>query len=83
MSYYQIETNPMFLWIAASVAAAAAVNVNDIKTLLTNGFNTFFIMVSLRFSLKAIQFLVMVLKVYQEILLIVLFYVIEFLIVLY
>ena len=31
----------IFLWIAASVAAAAAVNPNGIKTLLANGLNTF------------------------------------------
>ena len=31
------------LWIAASVANAAAVNSNDIKTLLANGLNMFFI----------------------------------------
>ena len=31
-----------FLWIAASVAAAAAVNPNGIKRLLANGLNTFF-----------------------------------------
>ena len=33
----------IFLWIAASIADAAAVNPNGIKTLLTNRFNTFFI----------------------------------------
>ena len=33
----------IFLWIAASVAAAAAVNPNGIKTLLANGCSTFFI----------------------------------------
>ena len=48
----------IFLWIAGSVTAAAAtaaaVNSKCIKTLLANGLRTF--------SLKAIQFLVMVLK---------------------
>ena len=38
------------LWIAASVAYAAVVNPNGIKTLLANGFNTFFIKDSLGFS---------------------------------
>ena len=33
----------IFLWIAASVAYATAVNPNSIKTLLTNGLSTFFI----------------------------------------
>ena len=32
-----------FLWIAASVADAPAVNLNGIKTLLANGLSTFFI----------------------------------------
>ena len=36
------DTN-IFLWIAVSVADAAAVNPNDNKTLLADGFNTFFI----------------------------------------
>ena len=31
----------LFLWIAACVAGAAAVNHNDIKTLLANGLCTF------------------------------------------
>ena len=31
----------IFLWIAISVADAAAVNPNGIKTLLTNGLGTF------------------------------------------
>ena len=62
----------MFLWIAASIADAAAVNPNRIKTILANRLTTF--------PIKAIQFLVMVLKVCLEILLIFLFYVIEFLI---
>ena len=65
----------ILLWIAASVADAAAVNPNGIETLLANGLSTF--------PVKGIQFLVMVLKVYLEILLIVLFYAIEFLIILY
>ena len=58
------------LWIAASVVDAAPVTLNGIKTLLANGLR--------KFLLKAIQFLVMVLKVYIKILLIVLFYAIEF-----
>ena len=57
------------------MADAAAVNHNGIKTLLAK--------VSIHFSLKAIQFLVMVLKVYRDILLNVLFYAVEFLIILY
>ena len=57
------------------MADAAAVNLNGIKTLLAK--------VSIHFSLKAIQFLVMVLKVYRDILLNVLFYAVEFLIILY
>ena len=65
----------IFLGIAASVVDAAAVNPNGIKTLLANGLSTF--------SLKAIHLLVMVLKVYLKILLIILFYAIEFLITLY
>ena len=32
-----------FLWIAASVADSGAVNLDGIKTLLANGFSTFFI----------------------------------------
>ena len=32
----------IFLWIAASVADAAAVNPNGNKTFLANGVNTFF-----------------------------------------
>ena len=55
--------------MAASVADAAAVNPNGIKALLASGLSTF--------SLNAIQFLVMLLKVYLKILLIVLFYSIE------
>ena len=34
----------IFLWIAASVADAGAVNPNGIKTLLANGFRTFSIL---------------------------------------
>ena len=64
-----------FLRIAESVAAAVAVNLNDIKTLLANCLSTF--------SIKEIQFLVMILKVYLQILLVVLFYIIKFLIILY
>ena len=40
----------IFLWLAASVADTAAVNPNCIKTLLANGFNTFFIKVKPVFS---------------------------------
>ena len=43
-----------YFWIAASVADAAVVNPNCIKTLLANGLSTFFI--------KGKPFLVMVLK---------------------
>ena len=32
-----------FIWKAASLAEGAAVNPNDIRTLLVNGVNTFFI----------------------------------------
>ena len=66
----------IFLWIGASVTDAAAVNPNGIKTLLDNSYFSHFL-------LKATQFLVRVLKVYLKILLIVLFYVTEFLIILY
>ena len=52
-----------FLCIPASAADAAAVNPNDIKTVLANDWITF--------SLKAIKLLVMDQGVYQEILLIV------------
>ena len=61
----------MSLWIAASVADAAAFNSNGIKTLLANDLSTLPIW-------KANYFSVIVLDVYQEILLIVLFYIIEF-----
>ena len=63
--------NPkIFLWIALSVANVAAVNSNSIKRLLANGLSTF--------SLKTMQFLVMVLNVYLEILLIILLFAIDF-----
>ena len=65
----------IFLRIATSVTGAAAVTPNGFKTLLANGFHTF--------QIKAIQFLVTVLKVYLTTLLSVLFYAIEFLIILY
>ena len=45
----------MFSWIGASVADATAVNPNGVKRLLGNGLS--------KFSIKAIQFLVIVLKV--------------------
>ena len=54
----------ILLWIAASVADAATIYPNGIKTLLANYLIHFF---------KAIKFLVMVLNFHQEILLIVLF----------
>ena len=54
----------------ASVADAAGVNPNGIKTLLANVFSTFL--------LKENQFLVMVLKAYLKMLFIVLFHTIEF-----
>ena len=66
----------IYFQIAVSVADAAAVNPNAIKTLLANGLSIFFL-------LKANQFLVMVLIIYLKILLIVLFYAIDFLIILY
>ena len=58
-----------------SVVDAVAVNPNSIKTLFANGLSTF--------PIKTIQVLVTVLKVYLKILIIALFYVIEFLIILY
>ena len=71
-----VEQDPnIFLLIAVSVAGAAAANPNSMKTLFANGLSTFL--------LKSIQFLVVVLKVYLKILLILLFYAIEFLIILY
>ena len=65
----------IFFLKAASVIVAAAVNPNGIKTLLANSVSTFF--------LKGKPVLVMDLKVYLKILLIVLFWAIEFLIILY
>ena len=53
----------MFIGIAVSVAGVGVVDSNSIKTHLT--------MVLVRFSLKVSHFLVIVLKVYLEILLIV------------
>ena len=38
-----IHDSKTLFWIAASVADAASVNPNDIKTFLANGSNTFFI----------------------------------------
>ena len=40
----------IFLWIAASVSDAAAVNPNGIKTFLANGLSTFSINSNLAFS---------------------------------
>ena len=65
----------IFLWIGAYVPDAASVNHDDIKTLLANGLSTF--------PIKGNQFLVMVLKIYLKILVIVLFYVTDFLKILY
>ena len=71
-----VKSDPnIFSWTAASVADAAAVTPNGVKTLLVNGLSTF--------PIKVILFLVMVLNVYLKNLLIVLFYTIEFLIILY
>ena len=71
-----VKSDPnIFSWTAASVADAAAVIPNGVKTLLVNGLSTF--------PIKVILFLVMVLNVYLKNLLIVLFYTIEFLIILY
>ena len=71
-----VKSDPnIFSWTAASVADAAAVTPNGAKTLLVNGLSTF--------PIKVILFLVMVLNVYLKNLLIVLFYTIEFLIILY
>ena len=71
-----VEPDPnIFLLIAVSVAGAAAVNPDSMKTLFANGLSTFL--------LKSIQFLVVVLKVYLKILLILLLYATEFLIILY
>ena len=60
----------IFLQIAEYVADAAGVNPNGIKTLLAIG-------------LKASQFLVTVLKIYLKTLLVVVFYAIEFLVILH
>ena len=60
--------------MAGSVADAAAVNPNSIKSLLANGLSTF--------PIKNNPVLAMVLKVYLKILLNVLFYAIEFLVIL-
>ena len=65
----------IFLWIAASVAGETTVNPNGIKMLLANGLSASLF--------KGNAVLLMILKVYLEILLIVLFYGIEFLIILY
>ena len=65
----------IFLGIVASVADLADVNPNGIKHIQ--------LMVSIHFSLTGTQFIVMVLKLYLTILLIVLFYAIEFFITLY
>ena len=62
-----IPDSNIFLLIVAPVADATAVNPNGIKTLLAFKFN-------LNFSLKAIQLLVMVLKVYLKTFLVALFY---------
>ena len=66
----------IFLWKAASVADAAAVNPNCIKTLLANGLKTFPIKGNPVFSNGPK-------RLHREILLIVLFHAIEFLIILY
>ena len=60
----------IFLQIAEYVADAAGVNPNGINTLLAIG-------------LKASQFLVTVLKIYLKTLLVVVFYAIEFLVILH
>ena len=64
-----------FLWIAAFVADASAVNPDGIIALLANSLSTF--------SIKSNQFLVMVLSTYLEILINVLFYATEYKIILY
>ena len=65
----------IFLWTAASVAAAAAVNPSSIKITLANGLS--------KFTFKDKPVSVMVLKAYLKIFLIVLFYAIGFLLILY
>ena len=69
------DPNIFFFWIAAHVADADAVYPNGIKTLLANGLSTFHIMGN--------PILVTALKVYLKTLLCVVFYIIEFLIILY
>ena len=54
-----LDTNN-FLWIATSVADVAAVNPNAINTLLATGL--------IHFLLKAMQCLVMILKIHLKIL---------------
>ena len=61
--------------MATSVAYTAVVNPDEMKTLLANGFSTFFIKVNPAFSIGP--------KFLPKILLIVLFYALEFLIILY
>ena len=73
MSYYQVQTFsyeqlPLLLMLLL---------------LILMGLKPFQLVVKVHFLLKATQFLVMVLRVYQKVLLIVLFYAIEFLIILY
>ena len=63
----------IFWWLAASVANSFAINSNNIKTLLGNGFNAFFI--------KFIPLFGNVLEVYLKFLLIALFHAIEILII--
>ena len=43
ISSFKKPDSNIFLWIAASVANAATVNPNGIKTLLANGLSTFHI----------------------------------------
>ena len=71
-----LNPNPnIFLWIAASVAHATAVNPNGFKMLLDNGLSTSPIKDNCIFSNSP--------KIYLKIPLIVLFYVIGLLIILY
>ena len=69
----------IFLWTAASVVDAAAVNPNGMKTLLASSLNKFFV----KENLEKEQFLVLVLKSYLNVLLIFVFYEIKFSIILY
>ena len=69
--FYTYHKQYEYLWIAASVADAADVDINGIKTVLANGLGTIFIKGNPLF---------MVLKVYLGILLVALFYATEFLI---